>query len=178
MQIAPTILHGLKTAGRHVPRGPLTVMVFLTVGLYEVVLLLVIASPIITSTSGGSEIGVRPNLECCVGVVEKHWRLLDCVCHAGIRNPGTIMAFDGAIEAAPRRLAPLAEANNVAIMCGLANCLSLAVSSGSKSLAPPNLDIFVAYSSHHVCTTFAGTPQHHLHGQHTSRKKSNITVQQ
>lgn len=170
--MAPTNHHTPQGQRRNLPRGPLTVMVFLTVGLYEVVLLLVIASPIITSTSGGTEIGVRPSLERCVVVVEKHSRRFAFVCHAGIRNPGRVAALEGAIEAAPRRLAPLAEANNVAMLCGLANCPSLVASSGSKSLASPNLDIFLAYSSHHVCTTSTSIQQPNLHGEMLRGKRT------
>lgn len=74
------------------PRGPFTVIVLLTVGLYEVATLVVFRSPMDNSTPGGIEIGVRPSFEGRFVVVENC--LCANVCHAGTRNPGNATGED------------------------------------------------------------------------------------
>lgn len=69
------------------PNGPFTVIVFLTVGLYDVATLDVFKSPMDSSTPGGIEMGVWPSFEGRFVVVE-NCRCAN-VCHAGTRNPGS-----------------------------------------------------------------------------------------
>lgn len=93
------------------PNGPFTVIVFLTVGLYEVATLDVFKSLMDSSTPGGIEIGVRPSFEGRFVVVEK-CRCAD-VCHAGNRNPGS--ATCGFMRSAWPNAFPLAGTNLEAI---------------------------------------------------------------
>lgn len=55
---------------RNAPNGPVTVIVFLTTGLYDVALRTALGSPMTTSTPGGTLSGVRPSFDRAACVVE------------------------------------------------------------------------------------------------------------
>jgi hypothetical protein len=69
-----------------------TVIVFFTVGLYDVELFVDFGIPMSSSTPGGSEIGVRPSFDGRGDEVE-NWRGVDA-CHAGTRNAGSVIFDD------------------------------------------------------------------------------------
>jgi hypothetical protein len=99
------------TQNLYSPSGPLTVIVFLTVGLYDVAALEVFRSLKDSSTPGGIVIGVRPSFDGRFVVVE-NCRCAN-VCHAGTRNPGSA-TDEGARKAWPNAL-PLVGTNFEAI---------------------------------------------------------------
>lgn len=84
---------------RDVPRGPVTVTVLLGVCLYVVKSLTMYGSPILSSTPGGMEIGVRPSFEglavdaenCrrAAGAGAQFWK-------AGTRKEGSVTTNEGA----------------------------------------------------------------------------------
>ncbi|KAK1244650.1 hypothetical protein MKX07_003449 [Trichoderma sp. CBMAI-0711] len=71
---------------KNAPNGPVTVIVFLTTGLYEVALRTALGSPMTTSTPGGTDSGVRPSFDRAAGVVENGLDDDDCVAE-GNRRP-------------------------------------------------------------------------------------------
>lgn len=88
----------------HTPKGPLIVIFFLKIFLYDVRSFFALGSPINSSTPGGIEMGVRPSFEGRFEVVEK-CRGTANVCHAGTRNPGSVVADEAAMtfpNAVPR----------------------------------------------------------------------------
>lgn len=92
----------------------MTVIVFFTVVLYEVMDFRVTESPMTTSTPGGTEIGVRPSFEGRGTVVEKfRGAVIDC--HAGTKKPGRLTAADGDVEIAWRNAFALDGAKIAAI---------------------------------------------------------------
>lgn len=86
-----------------VPRGPVTVTVLLGVCLYVVKSFTMYGSPIVSSTPGGIEIGVRPSFEglevdaenCrrAAGAAAQFWK-------AGTRKEGNVTMDEGAIALA------------------------------------------------------------------------------
>lgn len=92
-------------------------MVFFTSVWYEVMLLLVFGSLMITSTPVGIEIGIRPSFDPHLDVAEKV--LLDCCCccHAGRRKDGKTPVVLSEAGIARWNALPLArpDVDNVAI---------------------------------------------------------------
>lgn len=84
---------------RDVPRGPVTVTVLLGVCLYVVKSLTMYGSPMLSSTPGGMEIGVRPSFEglavdaencrLAAGAGAQFWK-------AGTRKEGSVTTDEGA----------------------------------------------------------------------------------
>ncbi|KAF3072245.1 hypothetical protein CFAM422_005648 [Trichoderma lentiforme] len=73
----------------YTPKGPLTVIVFLTTGLYDVADLNVFGSPIKTSTPGGIDSGVLPSFDPRACVVESDRRAEEChVLEAAVEDAG------------------------------------------------------------------------------------------
>ena len=87
------------------PSGPVTVILRLNVLRYDVMSFLTNRSPIVRSTPGGTESGVRPSLEGRCVVAEKGRRdAADCaaaVWKAGTREPGSVTVEEG-VEARAR----------------------------------------------------------------------------
>lgn len=86
-----------------VPRGPVTVTVLLGVCLYVVKSFNMYGSPMVSSTPGGMEIGVRPSFEClevdaencrrAAGAGAQFWK-------AGTRKEGNVTTDEGAMALA------------------------------------------------------------------------------
>lgn len=82
----------MRKEKRNTPRGPATVIIFLTTGLYDVAVLSVLGSPTTTSTPGGIESGVLPSFDPRACVVEKCRR-------AEGNRPAAAMADDAGTSA-------------------------------------------------------------------------------
>jgi hypothetical protein len=84
---------------RGIPRGPVTVTVLLGVCLYVVKSLCMYGSPMVSSTPGGIEIGVRPSFE-GLEVDTENWRRAAGAgaqfWKAGTRKEGKVTTDEGA----------------------------------------------------------------------------------
>ena len=130
----------------------MTVIVLTTLGLYEVMLLIIFGSPSVNSTPGGTERGVRPSFEGRGPVVENCRVAVAAAldCHAGIKKLGSETAGDDATRIAPPSAAFFVGINIAAVGIACRRKLPCSPTAALERVAGSDLNFLIAYSSRHV----------------------------
>ncbi len=138
----------------------MTVIVLTTLGLYEVMLLIIFGSPSVSSTPGGTERGVRPSLEGRGPVVENCRAAVVAAvdCHAGIRKLGNEAAGDDATRIARPSAAFFVGINIADVGIACRRKLPCSPMAALERVAASDLNFLVAYSSVTCTEKLADSP--------------------